>query len=323
VFRSKYIFTLLALAAFAFSSSAQNASPSLDTYFTGKEVVLKIDMPGSQKGVDLRFNKSVPMVWKEYASRTKQFGVSIRKGDTARVTNVVIKKDMIEFQLDGGGFGTFGDDTATKIDPKTVDKSDYEKDLERQISETDDDDRKRSLQRDLDRERARRARLDDENRREASYASQQKAQEVASKRMQGGSRFNLRWQGSIPAENLTPEAVERLLVDYVDFNNAPPRGAAPANPNGPPPSYGAGNNAASGGATGGATGEAAASPTAQLQRGMKMSDVVALLGEGKQLSESTSAEGLKTQVVEYITTDRRVEATFVDALLVRFAITSR
>ena len=56
---------------------------------------------------------------------------AIHKGDTARVTAVVVKEDRIEFQLDGGGFGTFLDDTNTTVTPKTVEKSDYEKQLER------------------------------------------------------------------------------------------------------------------------------------------------------------------------------------------------
>lgn len=40
------------------------------------------------------------------------------------------------------------------VEAKATDKSDYEKDLEKQISETTDEDRKIQLQRDLDRERA-------------------------------------------------------------------------------------------------------------------------------------------------------------------------
>lgn len=47
-----------------------------------------------------------------------------------------------------------------------------------------------------------------------------KAQQVADKRAQGGFRFNLRWSGSIPAEQLTPEAVMKLLADYVEFSGA-------------------------------------------------------------------------------------------------------
>ena len=69
--------------------------------------MLKIDMPGTQQGVDLRFNKDNPMNWKEYSNRLKSNGVAIHKGDTARITAFVVKDDRIEFQLDGGGFGTF------------------------------------------------------------------------------------------------------------------------------------------------------------------------------------------------------------------------
>ena len=164
----KRLSLILGIASiFAGAANAQDNAGSIESYFAGKQVVLKIDMPGSQKGVDLRFNKSNPMDWKEYGSRIKQFGVAIHKGDTARVTSVVVKNDMIEFQLDGGGYGTFGDDTTTSVAAKPVEKSDYEKDLEKQISETDDEDKKRSLQRDLDRERARRERQESINKHDA------------------------------------------------------------------------------------------------------------------------------------------------------------
>ncbi len=310
MFRAICGVAVLALAASGLSWGATNG-PSLESYFAGKQVVLKIDMPGSQKGVDLRFNKPVPMDWKEYSSRVKQFGPAIRKGDTARVTSIVVKKDMIEFQLDGGGFGTFGDDTSTTVAPKVIEKSDYEKQLEQQIADTDDPDKKRALQRDLDRERARRERENAANQRAAQIASQMKAEKVADSRMSGGSRFNLRWQGSIPAD-LTPDMVMKLLADYVDFSGlqgapapaaAAPSAAAPAEPV--------------------AGGEPAGSPTAQLKRGMKIDEITSLLGQGRQLSESVSTDGLKTQVFEYLPGDRKAEVTYVDGIVVRFSISSR
>ena len=93
----------------------QADAPSLEGYFTGKEVLVKIDMPGSQKGVDLKFNKPSPMDWNDYSSRIKTYGIAIRKGDVVRVTKFVVKNDMIEFQLAGGGFGTAGDDSNTTV----------------------------------------------------------------------------------------------------------------------------------------------------------------------------------------------------------------
>jgi hypothetical protein len=220
----------------------------------------------------------------------------------------VVKKDMIEFQLDGGGFGTFGDDTNTTVAAKTVEKSDYEKQLETDIANTDDEDRKRSLQRDLDRERARRERQNADNQSAAQVASQIKAQQVSGSRMNGGSRFNLRWKGSIPANELTPEAVMKLLADYLQSGDVQPVSSQAQN--------GATDAPSGGNASGG-------SPTAQLKRGMQISDVSALLGQGRVLSETTSADGLKTQVLEYLPGDRRVEVTYVDGLVMKFSISSR
>jgi hypothetical protein len=292
---------MLAMALFTLSLSAQKDLNSLEGYFTGKEVVLKIDMPGTQQGVDLRYNKDAPMNWKEYSNRLKSNGVAIPKGATARVTGVVVKDDRIEFQLDGGGFGTFLDDTNTTVTAKPVEKSDYEKRLEKQIADTTDEDKKRSLQRDLDRERARRERQNANSQAAAQVASQIKAQQVAENRMRGGSRFNLRWPGSIPPDQRTPQAVMKLLADYVSFDSLQTAAAAPA-PN--------------------SAGDAAIPATAQLKRGMKIEEVTNLFGPGKQLSESVSNDGLKTQTFQYATGDRRVEVTYVEGLVVRYSISS-
>jgi hypothetical protein len=311
------IFLVFFAVAVCVSALPSQTDSALESYFTGKQVLIKIDMPGSQKGIDLRYNKPTPMDWKEYGSRLKQFGASIRKGDTARITAFNVKKDMIEFQLDGGGFGTARDDANATVAPTVVDKSDYEKDLERQIANTDDEDRKRSLQKDLDRERSRREHTNADNQRAAQVASQIKAQAIQANRNTGGSRFNLRWSGSIPPDQLTPEAIVKLLADYVDFN-AGQASANPATGNVNPAPGNAANPPDSA-----VSNEPAGSPTAQLKRGMRMEDVTTLLGPGKELSSSVGDAGLKTQVFEYLTPDRRVEITYVDALLVRFSISSR
>lgn len=268
----------------------------------GKEVVLKLDMPGTQQGVDLRFNKDNPMNWKEYANRLKSNGAAIHKGDSARVTSVVVKNDRIEFQLDGGGFGTFLDDSSTTVNPKNVDKSDYEKQLERDISNTTDPDRLRQLQRDLDRERSRRERRENDNRAAAQVASQIKAQKVADQRLQGGSRFNLRWAGAVPADEKNPDAVIKLLSEYVSFGGPQQAGPAPMVQN--------------------PAADASVPATAHLKRGMTMDEVSSLFGPGKQLSESVSGDGLKTQIVQYSTGDRSVQVTYVEGLVVRYSISS-
>src|ERR1700684_1114721 len=152
---SFYLAASLATATLPCPLRAQSAA-DVQNYFQGKQVQLKIDMPGTQQGVDLRFDRGTPMDWKQYSSRLKKFGVAIPKDGRSTITTISVKKDMIEFQLDGGGFGTFGDDTNTTVTAKPVEKSNYEKQLEQDIANTDDPDRKRDLQRDLDRERDRR-----------------------------------------------------------------------------------------------------------------------------------------------------------------------
>jgi hypothetical protein len=300
VFRFAESILVLAVALGNGPLNAQTPDPLQS--LVGKEVVLKLDMPGTQQGVDLRFNKDNPMNWKEYANRLKSNGAAIHKGDSARVTSVVVKNDRIEFQLDGGGFGTFLDDSSTTVNPKNVDKSDYEKQLERDISNTTDPDRLRQLQRDLDRERSRRERQENDNRAAAQVASQIKAQKVADQRLQGGSRFNLRWAGAVPADEKNPDAVIKLLSEYVSFGGPQQAGPAPMVQN--------------------PAADASVPATAHLKRGMTMDEVSSLFGPGKQLSESVSGDGLKTQIVQYSTGDRSVQVTYVEGLVVRYSISS-
>src|SRR5215469_11062931 len=216
-FSACFVFALsVAVLPCPAQSSGQAA---LQSYFVGKQVTLQIDMPGTQQGLDLRLDRDDPMDWKQYSNRLKQFGPAIRTGDRATVTTIVVKKNLIEFQLDGGGFGTFWDDSDTTVTPYHVDKSSYEKQLERDINNTTDPQKRRDLQRELDYARSRREREQRADDRAAAIASQLKAQQVADKRLRGGSRFNLRWNGSIPQDQLTPEAVMKLLDGYVDFGD--------------------------------------------------------------------------------------------------------
>lgn len=317
-FKSSALFLLLSLATVSARAQDPAAATAIQNYFQGQEVTVLLDMPGSQKGVDINFSKPQPMDWKDYSSRLKNYGIAIRKGDVARVTGIVVKKDRIEFQLNGGGFGTFGDDTNATVLAKPVEKSGYEKQLEKDIANTDDPDRKRDLQRDLDRERARRAREDAANQRAAKVASQIKSQQIMDSRAQGGSRFNLRWQGKIPDAELTPEAITALLATYVTLDTGAPHvpdaNAAPSASYGPPagsppPGY--------------APPPTAVAPSARLQRGMQLAQVTALLGPGTKVSESTSADGLHTEVYQYVSDERHTEVTYVSGVVVRFSISSK
>lgn len=263
VYAAFFLTVVISLPAFGEQATGQSA---LQNYFVGRQVTVQIDMPGTQQGVDLRMDRDDPMDWKQYSNRLKQFGPAIRSGDKSTITTLIVKKNLIEVQLDGGGFGTFWDDDATTVTPYHVDKSSYEKQLERDIRNTTDQQRKRDLQRELDRVRSRREREQRSDDRAAQIASQLKAQQVADKRTRGGSRFNLRWAGSIPQDQLTPDAVMKLLDTYVDFGDLqaqkPILTSAPRNPPaGAAPGPGAGS-----------------SPITQIKRGMPIGDVSNLLG---------------------------------------------
>src|SRR5712692_2020902 len=101
---------LLALAAAALPAADQNEE-ALRSALVGKFVTVKIDMPASHKGVDLRFDKEEPFNLSEHFSRIKEFDVAIREGDRVPITYVKLKDDLIEIHLAGGGFNWISDKT--------------------------------------------------------------------------------------------------------------------------------------------------------------------------------------------------------------------
>src|SRR6266511_752457 len=146
----------------AAAPAAAQTEDALRSYFEGKRVTLRIDMPGTSGGVDVRPDAARSMDYERYRDALKRYGTAIRAGDSVSVTLVKVKKDTVEFQLSGSGFGTFGDDTSTSVSLPLADKSAREKDLEKRVRAEEDRERKRALQRELDDLRDRRER---ENRR--------------------------------------------------------------------------------------------------------------------------------------------------------------
>src|SRR5258705_3393914 len=138
-------------ALFVGASGAAAQSPDmLSGFFEGKQVVVKIDMPGTQKGVDIYPDRQPTLDTKSYGDRLKQFGVSVQNGDRVMVTKVKVSKDNVEFQLGGGGVLTSMDNSDTSVHFTPAGKSDRERELENQLSNENDPNRRRSLQRELD-----------------------------------------------------------------------------------------------------------------------------------------------------------------------------
>ena len=202
--------TLVAAQAYA------QSEPALKDYFEGKTVVVKIDMPASQTGVDVYADARRPINFDTYSRRLKDTGIALKSGDSVMITKIKVKDKLIEFHLGGGGYGTMGDDTSGSVYVPTAGKTRREKDLEREVKDEKDAARKRRLQTELDGLRREREREDRRNQASAAAASEEKKQRIADQRLHAGSRFNLRYQDVVPP-GVTPGEIMAALAEYVEF----------------------------------------------------------------------------------------------------------
>ena len=154
------ILFVMSVSSFA---SAQSESV-LRQYFEGMTVVVKLDMPASQIGVEVYPNEPMPADFRKLAQNLKTNGTGVHAGQSIMVTKVHIKKKHIEFQLGGGGFGTFADNLASASTYSSGSynqgKSRREKNIEQELKwETDPQKRKelKDEQDDLRREPQRRS----------------------------------------------------------------------------------------------------------------------------------------------------------------------
>ena len=300
------------LFACARGAVAQNPD-GLSSYFEGKQVVVKMDMPGTQKGVDIYPNRQPTLDAKSYGDRMKEFGVSMQNGQRVMVTKVKVNKDNVEFQLGGGGFGTAGDNSDTSVHFTPAPKSDRERELEDQLRNETDPNRRRSLQRELDYVRAERDRRDAYERARAEDDAAYRTQQVAIKRQQGGSRFNIRIDARKMGDSLTPQVVMDALAAYIDFSGdaagsdagGRPADAAPGAP------------------------ELAVRPPDQegdsgqgLKKGMSREQVEAMYGKAVEAHDHTES-GLTITSCTFIGKDEKVQADFVNGVLVQYSVSSR
>ena len=212
------------------------------------------------------------------------------------LTRVRVKDKLIEFQLAGGGYGTFGDDTSASVYVPSVPKSQREKDLERAIKNENDSRRRREMQRELDELRTRREREDARNHANAAAATEVKRDRIAADRLHSGSRFNIRYQEGLPP-GLGPDGVMRALDQYVDFTFASDR-PAPRDDR-----------------------RLAFNP-ASIQKGMLLADVEAVLGPAGKTTPRKEGT-LTVTVATYTTGDQVITAEFVEGVLVKYSIASK
>jgi hypothetical protein len=282
--------TLLLLSLTASPVLAQSEG-QLRAFFEGKSVRVKLEMPGSSEGVDVYPGAAQPVDFPRHAGRLKRFGTAIRRGEEVLVTKIKLKDDHIEFQLGGGGYGTFGDDTSPYVSVPSASKTERERNIERDLPTTTDPAQKRRLKEELDRLRQSRQREDTRNRAEAAQAQALREANIRQRRLEGGSRFNIQYERGVPPYALTPESVMQALAEYLDFS--PVSGGGGEGPRG----------------------------AGELRKGLSVEEVDAMLGRPESISQRMEGT-FSVSTSSYRTRDRRITAEFVEGVLIRFTITS-
>jgi hypothetical protein len=299
--RSLVLLSLLIppLAAHAQSEAA------LKEYFEGRTVKLKLAMPGAEDGVDVYPGTAKPVDFPRHADRLKDYGTALRAGDQALVTKVKVKAKLIEFQLDGGGYGTSGDETSSSVGVSSAPKTKREQNLEGELKREQDPVRRRAIKEELDDLKSRREREDARNRAAVAEAQESKKANIRQRRLEGGSRFNIRYKDGVPTTAIMPEAIKEALAAYVDFSEAAPAAAetAPALP------------------VAGSVPTKRPAPGGLPTKGMLQADVDELLGTPQRTSDRMEGR-LKVSTRVYPTMAGQVTAEFVEGVMIRFSMTS-
>ncbi len=164
--------TLLAALTLSAPALAAQSEAELKQYFEGRTVATRLAMPGTENGVDIHPGTNRPLDYPKYADRLKDHGTSIRAGEPVTVTKIRVKDKLIEFQLGGGGYGTFGDETSSNVGTAAAPKTKREKNLEAELKRATDPARKRAIREEIDDLKAERAREDARNRSNVAEAEE-------------------------------------------------------------------------------------------------------------------------------------------------------
>jgi hypothetical protein len=259
----------------------------LERQLVGRTVMARLDLPATRKGLDYYPQRSTPIDDKEHQKRLSQAGVGVRQGDVVTVTKINVKGKHIEFHLGEGGDSQMPTRASTYVP-----RSDYEKDLEEELKNTQDATQKKKLEKQLSAERDRRLREE----RLLKAVAEQEYQAALSQRtpeewaLLAGSRVNVRFDGNVPNQALSPEGLRSLLSEVFDFD--PKQAPAPA--------------------------EASDVP---VTKGQSRTEVDAALGQPRRCTEEEQGM-LMVEVCTYPLGEATLEARFVDGVLVRYVLTS-
>lgn len=304
---SRLLLVLIATPALAQDENA------LRNAFMGRPVAIRVDMPASHKGVDLRFDKEPVFNLKENTDRIREHDASLLSGDVIPVTYIKVKGDLIEFHLGGGGFNWSTDSTTRS--PTLSSKTARESDLEKEIKAETDRDRRRRLERELDDLRRDRQNRDDRERRDVEDYNRRARERDLERAMRSGSRFNVRFKKNVPADALTREGLERYLDPFVDFSGRSGRKSAA-------PSNSSPSNSSSSSSSGSASSRG--SQNRDWRKGTPRRDMEDALGKARREKSCPGDDsGLDCRIATFEDGSDEIEATFVEGVLVRFSTRRR
>jgi hypothetical protein len=131
--------------------------------------------------------------------------------------------------------------------------------------------------------------------------------------LQGGSRFNIRYEPRIPSDALTPQGVMSALTQYVAFapemlgaSETLPPGASVREQGEPSPTDSTGHG----------------DPASSLRKGMARQTVISLLGEPNKVTDREQG-GLKIVTCTFERKDATIIAEFVSDILIRYTVSSK
>ena len=246
----------------------------------------------------------MPVNFREVAERLKDNSTALKIGQQVMVTKVLVKGNShIEFQLGGGGYGTFGDNTTSSVSTVSQGETKAEKALRDSIKKAAGPTKRKQFEKELASLRSERERENARAEAEAKQAQSVMEANLRAKRAESGSRFNVRYRNGIPLDALTPDGLMRALAPYVDFG----------------PSAAASGGVVSGGGAQLAPSSGSRAPATTLKKGLWLEDVEALLGPAATAAETK--EGTLTVLKRTYRKDgQRIEASFVNGVLIDFAI---
>ena len=313
----KILLTLLFFAVSPLETLAQSPG-QLRQNFEGKYVVLKINMPATKDGVNLRADRLPRIDQRKYRNKLSRTGTAVDQGEAVKLTFIKVKKKHIEVHLGAGGYGS---QYVRKVVYPIAPKTEQEVNLEAELATVGEEypEVTKAAQERLEGLRAERAKEDAIINQKAAKETAAKREAVRKRALTSGSRFNLRFKRRVPSHVLTTEGFQAAFAEYIEFS---PKAVAAARKrketekeeNERETQYANGDSDES-------TTPADAQAVAGLKKGLLVDDVFELLGKPRNPKEWNEGR-LLVKGYTFHSTLGFVRTEFIEDVLVRYTLSS-